>query len=69
MSVKSAFKRRVQIAHRILREPGVWTRATLAEHYGMSSRQIDKDLAVIRSVYHIRRTHRSYVIDGEVEPD
>jgi predicted DNA-binding transcriptional regulator YafY len=41
-----------------------WTRARLAEHFGVAERTIDKDLALLRAAGFFLRRHRGgYAVD------
>ena len=56
--------RLLDLLWRITREPHTWTRALLAASYGVSERQITKDLAVLRSALgcDLRHTQQGYYL-------
>jgi hypothetical protein len=51
------------MAFLLLGEPQCWTRSRLCEHYHLSSRQLDKDLAVLRTVFRVQRRRGGYVLE------
>jgi predicted DNA-binding transcriptional regulator YafY len=61
--ILSAAQRRFAMAFLLLDEPQCWTRSQLCEHYSLSSRQLDKDLAILRTVFRVQRRRGGYVLE------
>ena len=65
--ILSAAQRRFAMAFLLLEQPQSWTRTRLCELYKVSSRQLDKDLVILRTVFSVQRRRGGYVLERRAD--